>query len=264
MLLTSKFQSIMKKGLPLLGLAVASAIFLAGCKKDEEGSLKVTFRGAYGNDPLVMFDVHDYIDGQRIQFTRSEFFVSDLNLIDDAGNAYPLTDVELVDLTLTTPAAAEQGITFTFNNIPAGVYPNFEFGFGVASDVNATKPVDYPSSSPLSNAGRYWDAWTSYIFSKTEGNLDTIIDGVDNGTLGFSYHSGTDDLFRLFRINNEVSITDDGTTEILFTLDHEKLLGVPADAVNIKTFPHNHNPGEMEQVTAIINNVIDGLSYEIN
>ncbi|HLF62144.1 MAG TPA: MbnP family protein [Saprospiraceae bacterium] len=241
--------------------SVLALLLLSGCKKDEEGTFHVTFTGSFGNEPLVMFDVHDYINGQRVQFSRSEFFISDLNLIDGSGNTYPLSDIELIDLSFTNAASAGTGVVLTFDKVPAGTYADLEFGFGVASDINATQPADYPSSSPLSSTGRYWTPWTSFIFSKTEGNLDTLVDGTDDPDLGFAYHTGTDDLYQELRINTAISIPDGGTAGIIFNLDHEKLMGIPDDPIDIKANPQNHNPQDLLQVQAIINNVISALTF---
>ncbi len=238
-------------------------LLFAGCKKDEEGTLKVTFKGSFGSDPLAMLDIHDYMSGQRIQFTRSEFFISDLNLIDGSGNAYPLRDIELVDLSFTNSTQAENGYVLTFGGIPAATYSSMEFGFGVASDINATLPGDYPSSSPLSNTARYWSPWQSFIFSRTEGFLDTLVNGLDDPDLGFAYHTGTDGLYRDLRVNTPISITDGGTLSIVFNLDHQKLMGLPASPIDIKAKPQNHNPQDTVQVQAIVNNWTSALTYYI-
>ena len=253
----------MKVEMRTLILAAVGMIMLSGCKKDEEGTLQVTFKGIYGNDPLVMFETRDYANGQRFQFSRSEFFISDLDLIDGSGNEVDLSDIELVDLTFSSESAAEAGVTFTFNNIPAGSYSNLRFGFGVASDINATTPSDYPSSSPLSNAGRYWTPWTSFIFSKTEGNLDTLTDGTDNPDLGFAYHTGTDNLFRGLQINQNVSVTEAATTHIIFYLDHESLMGLPNAPIDIKAKPQNHNPQDIQQIQTLVDNLIASITFSV-
>jgi hypothetical protein len=210
-----------------------------------------------------MFDVQDYAGGQRIQFSRSEFFLSDLKLIDDSGGEHALSDIELVDLTFNNASAAEAGVTFTFRGIPAETYDDLQFGLGVAPDLNTTTPSDHPSSSPLSSAGRYWQGWTSYIFSKTEGNIDTLVDGTDDLDLGFAYHSGTDALYNELRLNNGLTITEDGTTRVTFVIDHQTLMGLPANPIDIKANPQNHNPADFDEVEAIINNFLQAITYSI-
>jgi len=242
-------------------IPMVALLLMAGCKKDEKGMLQVVFTGTFSADPLVMFETHDYINGQRLQYSRSEFFISDLNLIDGSGNAHALSDIELIDLSFTSQAAAQTGVVLTFNDIPAKTYADLEFGFGVASDINATTPSNYPSSSPLSATGRYWTPWSSFIFSKTEGNLDTLVDGVDNPDLGFAYHSGTDDLYQELRINTPITVPEDGIARITFNLDHEKLLGIPTDPLDIQANPQNHDPGDLAYVQAILNNVVTSLTF---
>lgn len=247
-----------------ISILVMFSLVFTGCKENKEGGLRITFKGSYGSEPLVMLDVHDYADGQRIQFSRVEFFASDIRLIDGAGNDYPLSDVELIDLSANSTAAAETGVVLTFNNIPAGEYADLAFGYGLASDINATKPVDYPSSSPLSSTGRYWTPWTSYIFSKTEGNLDTIVDGTDNLSMGFAYHTGSNNLYRVVQLDQPITIQDDGTRAIVLNLDYEKLLGVPAEPLDIKAKPQNHSPLDIGHIQVIVDNFALALTFTIN
>lgn len=245
-------------------ILVMLSLLFSGCSKDKEGALRITFKGSYGQDPLVMLNVYDYADGQRIQFSRLEFFASDIRLIDGSGNDYPLSDVELIDLSANSTTAAETGVVLTFNDIPAGEYTDLEFGFGVAADINATTPVDYPSSSPLSSTGRYWTPWTSYIFSKTEGNLDTIADGTDNLSMGFAYHTGSDALYRVLQLDQPISIQEDATRNIVLNLDYQKLLGMPDEPLDIKAKPQNHSPLDIEHIQAIVDNLVSALTYTLN
>ncbi len=244
-------------------LLVIALILVAGCSKDKKGTLQVTFRGTFGGDPLVMYENHDYMNGQRIQFTRSEFFASDLHLVDASGNTYPLSDIELISLSHTTLADATQGTVLTFTDIPEGAYSDLQFGYGVAADINTTNPSDYPSSSPLSNTGRYWIPWTSYIFSKTEGFLDTLVDGSDNPDLGFAYHTGTDAMYRQVSIGTTVNIVNNTTTNVIFTLDHSKMLGLPDTPIDIKAKPQNHNPQDTAYLFKIVDNLQKALTFQI-
>jgi hypothetical protein len=244
-------------------MAVGTCIIFAGCKKDEEGTVKITFKGSYGNDPLVMLDVHDYANGQKLLMSRAEFFVSDLSLIDGSGNEQKLSDIELVDLTLNSQADAERGITFTFSGIPAATYADLRIGIGVPADINVTSPSMYNSSSPLSNTGRYWVPWASYIFSKTEGKLDTLVDATDNPDLGFAYHTGTDNLYALLSLSNSIPVPKDGQVEVVFNLDYAKLLGLPGSPLDIKAKPQNHNPQDTVYLHAIVQNIQSALTYSI-
>jgi hypothetical protein len=244
-------------------VAVSMCIVVSGCKKDDEGTVKITFNGVYGSDPLVMMENHDYANGQKLFLSKAEFFVSDLSLIDDSGSEQKLSDIELVDLSMTSQADATQGITFTFRDIPAKTYDDMRIGIGVPGDINATTPSSHSSSSPLSNTGRYWVPWTSYIFSKTEGKLDTLVDANINPDLGFAYHTGTDNLYAALSLSNSVPVPNDGEVEIIFILDYAKLLGLPGNPLDIKAKPQNHNPQDTVYLHAIVQNIQTALTYSI-
>lgn len=249
---------------PLLAMC-AVVLLSTGCKKDEEGTLRLVFKGTYGTEPLVMTENHDYANGQRIHFTRSEFFVSDLRLV-DGSSVEDLADIELVDLSFDSEAGAQSGVTLTYSGVPAGSYDDLRLGFGVSSDINATKPTDYNSSSPLSQTGRYWTQWTSFIFSKFEGKLDTLVDAVDNPDLGFVYHSGTNNLYLNINLNpvSAIDIANDGTTTITFFLDHRALMGLPNAPIDIQATPQNHDPDDLEYLQAMLDNLTAGaLTYAI-
>ena len=237
-------------------------LLLSGCSKNKEGTLTLTFKGTFGNDPLVMLDYHDYIDNQRLQFTRSQFFASDIKLIDESGNPHNLSDVELIDLSFTNATAASDGVTLTFSGVPAGKNQKLELGIGVPQDINATAPSDYPSTSPLSNTAWYWLPWTSYIFCKTEGFLDTIPDGTDDATLGFAYHTGTDNLYRILNVG-AIEVPQDGSVHVTYYLDLAKLLGMPDAPLDIKAKPQNHNPLDSVYVQAITNNLQKAFTVTI-
>lgn len=234
---------------------------LSGCTKEEEGDFTVVFRATYLNQPLAMFDYHDYGFGQRIQFTRSDLMISDLRLKRADGSFIDLMDIGLVEMNHDDPAAAQRGTELSFNNVPAGTYESLEFGVGVQPTLNATEPADYSASHPLSDPGRYWLPWTSYIFTKTEGNLDTIPDGTDNPDLGFAYHTGTDALYFVVSAVAPVEIVDEMESRIVFALDHADLLGYPSTPVDIRAKPQNHNPQDTVQIKAILNNYQGALTF---
>ncbi|MDX1476420.1 MAG: MbnP family protein [Saprospiraceae bacterium] len=244
-------------------IAVLLLVVLSACK-DDEGSLTVAFTATYGTEPLVMFDIHDYAFDQRVQFTRLEFFISNLGLIRRDGTVYKLSDLELIDLTFTDRGAAETGVELTYRGVPAGTYESVQFALGVDPVLNATVPADYSSDHPLSETGRYWHAWNSYIFSKSEGNLDTLNDGTDNPDLGFAYHTGTDDFYLPIATGFPISIPDGAGEKITFRLNYEALFGVSVgDLIDIQAKPQNHNPLDTLEINKILDNYLGALSFII-
>ena len=243
-------------------LGLISIALLSGCKKDEKGNLTVVFQSTFQDNPLVTTDIYNYAFGQRVQFTHSEFFVSNLKLTDANGGDYDLTDIELVDMTSSTVSGAEEGVRLTFSGIPAGQYQGLTFGIGVDSNVNKTVPADYPSSSPLSDPGHYWTAWDSYIFGKTEGNLDTLGNG--DLDLGWLFHTGTDPYYIPLQAQDDVNITDGGNVTVTFRLDHYILMGLDNDPVDIKKKPINHNPnGNEVEYNKLTDNYLRALTFSV-
>ncbi|MDX1409945.1 MAG: MbnP family protein, partial [Saprospiraceae bacterium] len=152
----------------------------------------------------------------------------------------------------------------TFTGIPSGTYQSVQFALGVDPDLNATVPADYSSDHPLSDAGRYWHAWNSFIFSKTEGNLDTLADGTDNPDLGFAYHTGTDAFYLPVSTGFPIGIPDGSNEKITFRLNYESLLGADGNApIDIQAKPQNHNPLDTVEIGKILENYIGSLSFII-
>jgi hypothetical protein len=246
----------------VITVALAAIVIFgsAACGKDKTGSVTVVFKGTYGDDPLVMFDKYAYAFGEEIQFTKSDFYVSNVVLGKPSGLAEVLIDVELVDLSFTSEADAMAGAEFTIDNVPALSYNRFDFAIGLDPEMNASVPADWPASHPLSEP-RYWDAWSSYIFAKMEGNLDTLNTG--NADLGWLYHTGTDKLYISLSTNSQFNVTDGGNTRITFTLDHKSLFGVGAGPVDIKNNPINHNPTDSIEITKIVENYTKSITFLI-
>ena len=237
-------------------------LILSGCNKDEKGTLVVSFRAVYDGEVLTINDYHDYAFSQRIQFVNSDFFVSNLRLLTESGT-YPLSDLELVRVSYENSADADRGTEFTFIDVPARSYQGIEFGVGVEPELNSTVPADWPSSHPLSETSRYWNAWNSYVHTKTEGNLDTMDNGSDSPDLGYAYHTGTDTMYQVLRALTSIPVREDQKTSIVMNLDHRTLMGVPADPIDIKANPQNHTPADTAELWKIVLNFSSSLSYTI-
>ena len=237
---------------------------MTACKKDPAtGTLSLDFSASYGDEPLEL--LHSYLtpDGKEIQFSKSDFYLSDIYLIAENGDRLDLSPIEFVDLTSvsTNPSDAAKGFKLEFKDIKAGKYTRLGFGLGLNPTVNATKPADYPSTSPLSLESHYWTAWNSYIFSKTEGFLDTL--GTGNPDMGFIYHTGMDDLYRLASVDIPIEINASNSNAIKINVDHKTILFKSDNALNIPASPINHNPNNLGPITQIMDNLVAALSVQI-
>lgn len=220
----------------------------------------LVFKGTYGSEPLQMFTPYNYAFGQSIQFTKSDMYVSNVRVYDVGGQPTDILDVALVDLSFTDKGEAEIGFEIPVKDIEAVTYERIDFVIGLSPEQNSGRPEDYPSSDPL-GLPRYWEGWTSYIFAKTEGNLDTLSgNGAD---LGWLYHTGTDDLRVGITANANMTVFEDETTRVVFSMDHRTLLGVGEDPIDIKAKPINHNPTDTEAIGKITQNYVKSLSFVV-
>ena len=235
----------------LFGLSIFG---LNSCKEDpKEGTLTIHFKAVYDDQTLPTFSTRPFENGQQIEFSKLGMFIADLQLVQNT-NVRDLDDIEQVNLSFDNEVDAAEGYTLKISNIPAGAYDGLRFGIGVPPDLNAKKPADFASSSPLSKTGDYWVAWGSYIFSKTEGRLDTL----GNGTLdaGFALHTGSDALYLSGQSNLSINIEDGMETNLDILVDYKSLLM----GVNIKDFPQNHTPADTAQINKIVNNYATALT----
>lgn len=240
-------------------------VLIAGCGKEEKtGSVEIAFMAQYGNSPLVLLSGYDYVGNQKIRFSHLDYYLSELELVMDNGDIVELSEIDLIDLDFSSAQQSVAGNTRLYTEIPAGKYKTIRFGVGVKPSLNTTHPTDYPSSNPLSETSHYWEGWTSYIFSKTEGSLDQDGDGAYD--LGFIIHSGSSDVVDLYRsLEAQVSfeVVDGDTRSIQLILDYRKLLDVDEGGLDIASTPHTNDPNEMDLITAMTNNYAEAFLISI-
>ncbi len=229
---------------------------LASCNDDPadtKGTVTLHFKAVYDDIPLQMFNNRPFENGQTLEFTHLSMIISDLELLKQ-GSPELLDEVEIVNLTFDNTTAAEAGYTLTISGVPTGTYDGMRFGVGVPADVNAKKPADFSSGNPLSNTAYYWTPWSSYIFMKTEGRLDTIGNGATD--LGFALHTGSDALYNILEANIPLTVQDGLETNMDIVIDYKKVL----QGVDIKANPQNHSPDDISTITAIVNNLAIAFS----
>jgi len=240
-------------------ISLTSLILLStGCKK--EGSINLNFNAVYGDEPLVMLESYPYTDGDEINFTVSDFFVSNVYLTDSDGSRVDLTDVELIDFDAqnVTAAMAQTPISFSFASIESADYESITFSVGLDAETNLTRPEDYTPENPLSENTRYWGPWESYIFARFQGNLINPDLGDD---IGWLFHTGKDDVFRTFTYPLDKSI-DGNVVDINIAIDHQELFKVGDDYMDIRSKPTNHNPQDLEPLIIITENFSTAVTID--
>ncbi len=241
---------------------VALMIVLSSCGDDPEFStVDLNFTLTYEDQPLVAFDELDYALDFKVLFTKYSLFMSDITLKSTEGD-HTLSNVEFVDLLtgVNDVPSAEAGKTLTFMQVPTRKYDGISFNIGVPTDVNTTDPASYDASSPLSNNGEYWVGWSSYIFHKIEGKMDSAGDGTFAD--GVALHIGSDQAFRSFDINANIEIDEDSES-IKLEFDLNDILNINGAYFDFRETPQVHHLGVLPAVLPILDNTDSGISVTV-
>ena len=230
------FKSVELKTIALfLNIAFLTVVFFPSCNNNnggdtpQEGKLAVIFKAKYDGQTMVLNKTYKYFDQSDITFTRSEFFMTDLMVLDQNSQQKTISNTSFVNFTEKnkTEASAEQGISYEFT-LPVGSYKNLGFHIGLPPSLNSMQPSDFTVGSPLAEGTNYWAGWKSYIFSKFEGTIKN-----QNFNDAFGYHSGFDEAYRTVQFTNNFDIKANETTTLVIEFDHKPMFGNNADYFDI-------------------------------
>ncbi|HAD13428.1 MAG TPA: hypothetical protein DCF33_13455 [Saprospirales bacterium] len=184
-------------------VAIFSLVSLLGCQDAEDlpsTDFTINFKATYGGETLEKNK--DYIFGSYpIFFEGCRLYLSDIRLV-NAEREVIISEIEYLDFTPENAASATPAILF--KNVPEGDYTSVSIGYGVKPQLNAKRPSNFPAGSPLSIEIDYWAGWKSYIFSVLDGKADPDNNGTKN--LSFSYHCGSDAVYKIFEFNVPIKV----------------------------------------------------------
>ncbi|MCB0584090.1 MAG: hypothetical protein KDD06_02005 [Phaeodactylibacter sp.] len=224
------------------------------------GEVTLNFKAFYGPDPLVMFDrEYAYEDNMAIKMQLFQFYISKVRLLKGSGEE-PLTDVGLISFAnVYTDEEAAAGISTVPGVLPPGTYTGIEFGFGLDSVLNATIPPDYPLGHPLSE--NYWEAASSYIFFKFEGNADLEPNGDFSDKLTF--HVGGNSNYRKLTFDRPITIEDEGAVTLQFNIDLHKMLvdQNTGEYLDFRQVTQSHS-NESPSATFMANHIQEAIEME--
>lgn len=246
-------------------LLLLSSLVIMACDKDDNPivieddtvNLDMTFKIEYGGEPLVMFNEYNYPSGETMTFSRFSFFLSDVGITYGDGQE-TLADVTYLDFTTQNSSleGANEGITLNFE-LDANQFEDMNFTIGVNAENNAKTPADFSSSSDLGRDAEYWGPWGSYIFTRTEGQIDF---GEPNMSQ-FSLHTGSDEARLDFSLDiSSLEKGKDGEIEIIIDL---KDYFEGDEIYDIRSNPQLHQLSQKPQVLELTNNLSTALKYRV-
>lgn len=236
----------MLEKLKLLALMGSLLVVWSSCGDDDpdtdsKGSLEIVFKATYGSEPFVKGKVYDYFGVGTVLFTKSEFYLSDITLSGDHHD-HTLASVDYISISdhHTTLENAQAGLTLTFDSIPSGNYQALKFNLGLTAAQNKTVPANYAPTHPMGEGNRYWSAWNSYIFSKTEGSFNN-----GSQSFNFTYHSGFDDSMKAVEMIRSILVEAGKKTRLVIEIDHKALFAEDANGMDIAANPQIHNKSSL-------------------
>lgn len=192
-------------------------ILLSSCDKDGPNPppspptevSRICVNPKYGGQTLYLDSIYEAPNGYKIKITDIKFYVSSFGFQDQC-----ITQASLFDY-------REKGNVLLAVDKKHSLFPSLSGILGVDTLYNHLDPSAFPNSSPLniSNSGpMHWGWNPGYIFINVEGKADTLINGIDNLDLSFSYHVGTD--YYLVPINyNNIQWIKTGDYQYTFNLN---------------------------------------------
>ena len=230
-------------------------MLFSACDKDEcsHAQLNLSFSTNINQDQLVLNDVlyDDYME-RKYRVELLKFYLSNCFMEKQDGTLIPIVDVALVDYASATPLSIDL-------DVETGNYINLHFAIGLDSLMNASDPVDFDSSHPLSIANNtYWSWASKYKFFMLEGRVDSQSDGIPDAT--FSYHSGFNSLYREITLPlNDFNISSDGAA-VLLELNLESVLNGEAGVIDFVSEPFSHSENDYEILETISNNLVNAFT----
>ncbi len=236
-------------------------LFSASCGEktilSKTGTVNLLWKLKYGDKDLVMFDNYNYPTGQKLFFSKFGFFISELSLKNTSGYKQ-YVDVDYINLTnsFTGAANAAKGHNYAISKVDIGQYSSLKFNIGVPKESNDKTPANFSSSNVLSNQSEYWGDWRSYIFTRTEGQIDLDGDGTIEESFGL--HTGSNAALKSFEFPISKELTSDGSITITIDIDLKKQFG-ESPYYNIVNSPQIHSMSQSALVKELSDNLAKGI-----
>ncbi len=193
---------------------IALMLFSLACRDDHNcwdgKNLLLNIKGTINGEDFTLNQNFANNEGDLVDYTLVKFYLSNISLIKDDFTEVDVTDVILHDFNF-------EG-THDFK-IPAGTYKALKVGIGLSPELNDMDPSVFEADHPMSfNQNTYWTWNTQYKFVMLEGNLNR-----DGEEKTFSYHTGTDTLFRSIELPKIFTLYDDQRTQLDLNIDFDRV-----------------------------------------
>jgi len=204
-------------------------IFLVGCRDKEpvpapaNNGLFLHLEHTYQQAPLALNQSWLPTLRNSIEVNHCQYYLSNFAL-----QRSDSTWLEFPGLVTYSDLEKKLNQVWTMaGTVPTGTYLGLRFGVGLDSLRNHSDPASWPSDHPLAllnSAHMHWNWNTGYIFFKMEGQYQRSGMPV-NGA--FSYHLGSDDCYRIVRMNFAPVHLHQNREDLRVRLDFRKFFDEP-------------------------------------
>ena len=180
------FLSFNRKSI-LLAIAIVFGAYSQVEAQSDTKEVAINFEGRVGDEEFVCGESYEGIGASESTITPSDFrfYVSDIALIDEDGNAVPLQleqdgkwqyqNTALLDFEDGTNACdngTTEVNTTVVGTVPEGDYQGLQFTMGVPEDLNHEDAAIAPS--PLNLTSMWWNWQGGYKFLRVELETEAI------------------------------------------------------------------------------------------
>lgn len=188
--------------------------------------------------------------GQAYKFDMLKFYLSHIELLNEAGVSEELSEVVWYDVENKPNIVAK---------IPKGNYSKLRFGLGLDAELNNSDPADFDPGLPLSyENNNYWSWASKYIFVKMEGK--SAVDTTATPQNVFLYHLGLDELYRTIELTSNIALSEDNES-IVLTLDINKIFSTP-NTIDLITEDETQSFDNLPLATKLMDNMSQSFSMQ--
>tara|TARA_B110000977_G_scaffold198431_1_gene283283 strand:- start:435 stop:1184 length:750 start_codon:yes stop_codon:yes gene_type:complete len=236
-------------------------IFISSCKEDKPNNknskapLVIDLNAVVSTMPLEL-QTTLYTDhlNRNYKVELLKFYMTNWKLEKTDGSLIMLNEINLVDFSLDEPLNIEA-------DIETGTYVNLHFGIGLDPSLNASDPVDFESSHPLSVAqNTYWTWVSKYKFFMLEGRVDA--QGGTEPNSAFSYHTGFDEMYREVSISLDNLVFDNSGDSLHLELDVSKIINGTNGTIDFVTENSSHSLDESGLTEIISDNLVNSFTLQ--
>ncbi len=185
----------------------------------EPGTLTIIMDNKFGDEAIALAQEYTSANGDKINFTRFEYIISNVTLIDDTGSSYLIPDSYFIMGQRNATSSTRELIDL--KDIPVGTYTGIKFSVGVDPTTNANTDT-YEKGDLQAGIGMDWGWASGYKFIRWDG---TYFNDNENNDINFSLHIGTDDNYRTFEVDfpQNININNEWETTLVFNVMAEKI-----------------------------------------